>query len=62
MAGPKTDSNGRIVKQDAAPRSELKDFLVKMAPEIRKALPKHVSADRMTRIALTALSSTPKLA
>lgn len=31
-------------------------------PEIRRALPKHLNADRMARIALTAFRRTPKLA
>jgi recombination protein RecT len=31
-------------------------------PEIKKALPKHLNADRMSRIALTAFRRTPKLA
>lgn len=31
-------------------------------PEIRRALPKHLNADRMSRIALTAFRRTPKLA
>lgn len=33
-----------------------------MVDQIAKALPKHMSADRMARIALTALNRTPKLA
>lgn len=37
-------------------------ILDKFAPQIKKALPRHLSADRMTRIAMTAVSSNPKLA
>ena len=40
----------------------LAGLLNRMIPEISRALPKHVSADRMARIALTALRATPKLA
>lgn len=62
MAGPQTTGNGQIVKKGPDKKGDLKSLLLRMSPEIAKALPKHVSADRMTRIALTALSSTPKLA
>ncbi|MFB7672893.1 recombinase RecT [Kitasatospora purpeofusca] len=34
----------------------------RMRPEIARALPKHMDADRMARIALTTLRRTPKLA
>lgn len=34
----------------------------RMKPEIARALPKHMDADRMARIALTTLRRTPKLA
>lgn len=37
------------------------DLLLKMGPEIARALPKHMSADRLGRIALTAIRNTPKL-
>lgn len=33
----------------------------KMEPEIRRALPRHLNSDRMMRMCLTALRSTPKL-
>lgn len=36
-------------------------LLQRMQPEIERALPRHVDADRMARIALTALRATPKL-
>jgi recombination protein RecT len=42
-----------------------KDFptmLTAWLPEIKRALPKHLNADRMARIALTAFRRTPKLA
>jgi recombination protein RecT len=42
-----------------------KDFpamLQAWLPEIKRALPKHLNADRMSRIALTAFRRTPKLA
>ena len=39
----------------------LEDWLKKMKPELAKALPKHVSPDRILRIAMTSLRVTPKL-
>lgn len=39
----------------------IKHLLEKMAPEIQKALPKHVDPDRIARIALTEVRKTPKL-
>lgn len=47
------------------PAEKPKDFpamLTAWLPEIRRALPKHLNADRMSRIALTAFRRTPKLA
>jgi len=41
---------------------ELTSLLEKMKPAIAQALPKHVSAERIARIALTAIRSNPKLA
>lgn len=43
------------------PKDTLNDLLTKMGPEIQRALPKHMSAERMARIAMTAVSTTPKL-
>jgi recombination protein RecT len=40
----------------------LASLLKKATPGIAQALPKHLNADRMCRIALTALRTTPKLA
>lgn len=40
---------------------ELVRLLAKMGPAIQQALPAHINADRMSRIALTALRTTPKL-
>lgn len=40
----------------------VKDWITAMEPQIAKALPKMVSAERFTRIALTAVSANPALA
>lgn len=44
------------------PMAHVQSLLTKMQPQLLKALPKHLSAERMTRIALTELRKTPKLA
>lgn len=58
---PATDKNGQIQPRARA-KDGLAELLHKMGPEIARALPRHVNPDRMSRIALTALRSTPKLA
>lgn len=40
----------------------IRDYVTIMQPEIQKALPKTITAERFTRIALSALSSNPDLA
>lgn len=55
-----TDQSGQIVAPSAARRT-LASELIKMQPEIARALPKHLDSERMARIALTALRTTPKL-
>lgn len=69
MAGPSTSGNGQITKREAtgaavAPRKEggLPALLQTMGPEIARALPKHITPDRMMRACLTSLRTTPKLA
>lgn len=36
-------------------------FMEKIKPQLAMALPKHLTADRMARLAMTAFSTTPKL-
>jgi recombination protein RecT len=43
-------------------QSHLIALINSMKPEIAKALPRHISAERIARIAMTALRQTPKLA
>ena len=43
-------------------QADLATLLKRMGPAMAAALPKHVNPDRMSRIALTALRSVPKLA
>jgi recombination protein RecT len=52
--------NGAVQKQ-VSPEKTLNALLKRMGPEIQRALPKHMDADRIARIALTAVRTTPKL-
>jgi recombination protein RecT len=66
----KTTNNyyfGDIDMTVSAPKSNnqlasVQNLLEKLQPQLLKALPKHLSPDRMTRIALTELRKVPKLA
>lgn len=61
MGRAKTNASGQI-QRSRAPGSDLATFLTRdLAPQIKTALPKHLDSDRMARIALTALRTTPKL-
>jgi len=44
-----------------SPANTIAAYLKKMGPEIEKALPKHMDADRLARIALTTIRTNPKL-
>lgn len=44
-----------------SPYKTIQDLLKRMQPEIQKALPKHMDADRIARIALTEMRKNPKL-
>lgn len=48
-----------VVQNDAKPT--LTQLIERMKPEIQRALPKHLSADKMARIATTVLRQTPAL-
>jgi len=63
MASPQTSGNGQIQPRNkGGGNATLQQMLTQMTPEIARALPRHVNPDRMARIALTALRTTPKLA
>lgn len=49
--------NGALAKRD----DSLAGMLERMLPQIAKALPRHITPERMTRIAATALRTTPHL-
>lgn len=47
--------------KSVSPRERVKNILDAMAPEIEKALPKHVEPERMQRIALSVVSQDPQI-
>lgn len=49
----------RTVKK--TPVAQLSAFMEKLKPQLDLALPKHLTSDRMARLALTAFSTSPKL-
>lgn len=60
----KADKQGQIAKRTTGGgggKPEIVTLLERMAPELKKALPRHLSPDRMSRIALTALRQSPRL-
>lgn len=68
MAGPRTDADGRIQKQNGQAGTQLaKKTLAQqindpaMLQEIRRALPSHIKPEKMARIILTALRTTRDL-
>ncbi len=62
MAAPTTTKTGEIVPKTPDKAAVLATLVQKMTPELARALPKHVTADRMARIVLTAIRMTPELA
>jgi recombination protein RecT len=48
-------------KKAASPVAQFNSFLDKFKPQLALALPKHMTADRMARLALTAFSSSQQL-
>lgn len=45
----------------ATPEERVYQYLERMKPQIQKALPRHLTADRLARIAYTTIRTTPKL-
>ena len=52
----------RAVAASNGGKKTMKDFILQMEPEIKKALPSVMTSERFTRIILSCLSTTPKLA
>lgn len=49
------------LKKPTSATKDLSNFLDKIKPQLELALPKHLTSDRMARLALTAFSTTPAL-
>lgn len=60
MASTTIDKISRGEKPES-PVAKFAAFMDKLKPQMALALPKHMNADRMTRLALTAFSTTPAL-
>jgi recombination protein RecT len=56
-----TENGKTTAMAKASPATTIRELLVKNKAQISMALPKHMDADRLTRIALTACQKTPKL-
>lgn len=56
-----TKANSGAVTEKKQPKN-MKDWIVAMKPQIEAALPSVITPERFTRMALTAVSSNPKLA
>jgi len=51
----------QLGEKRSAPVNELRKYLEKLKPQLQAALPKHLNADRMARIAMTEFSKNPAL-
>lgn len=49
------------IEKQQTPVAAFSGFMEKLKPQLARALPAHMNADRMTRLALTAFSTTPAL-
>jgi recombination protein RecT len=57
-----TSEQTRVALQSVAPQKSLQDMIIASAKELGKALPEHLRPERLVRIALTCIRTTPKLA
>lgn len=57
-----TNGNGQIQQRQARPEEGLTKLLAGMQGQMARALPKHLSADRMARVVLTSLRTVKDLA
>lgn len=53
-------AGGEVATTNAKPKT-MADQIQMMVPQFARAMPKHLSADKLARLALTALRTTPKL-
>ncbi len=57
----KANGNGQAAKKQDGGKVTVADLLQKMKPELERALPKHLDADRLIRIAMTEMRRNPEL-
>lgn len=60
MAVDQRDLKNQLQNKNV-PANTVNEYLKRMAPEIQRALPKHMDADRLARVALTTIRTNPKL-
>jgi recombination protein RecT len=60
-ASLKAVATGQPAAKAETPLAKFSGFMDKLKPQLSLALPKHMNADRMARLALTAFSSNPDL-
>lgn len=53
---------GDKAKEQMRPRDSIGEMIERLKPQLARALPKHVTAERLARVALTAVRNNPKLA
>lgn len=54
-------SDTSVVQREAKPVDIVRAALERMRPQLAMALPRHLTADRLLRVAMTAIQTTPKL-
>lgn len=57
----KGGGTGTAVAKSPDSAQTIAGYIKKMGPEIQRALPKHLSADRLARVALTSIRTNPQL-
>ena len=64
MPAPAADKSGQIVPkvQTQTAADKMAAIVTKMTPDLARALPKHMTGERMARIVVTAIRMTPQLA
>jgi len=56
-----TTDNNALAKAEVSPINTVRSALEKMKPQFAAALPQHITPDRLLRVAMTAIQTTPKL-
>jgi recombination protein RecT len=60
LAAPREVSTS-VAERPVRPADQVRAALERMKPQIELALPRHLTADRLLRVAMTAVQNTPKL-